>query len=409
MATSKARTVRIALTARSQVLRRIISAPLTVSAVVLLIWGGWYLLFFAQGHDPRDLILVSDEAILHSTMSSVIRIDPTYHYHAGYDGEFAYFLALDPAHAAGYLDKPIYRYTRILYPMMARLLALGQPQWIPWTLILVNLLAMTLGTLVVASWLQRKGYSPWFGLLFGMSPGLVIGMQYDLNEPTAIALAAAGMALLTWEEQRRLRHWWLAGLAFAAAALAREVTLIIPACVALTTLLRPRHVGDRRIALQFAALVFSPFLLYRLFLTWWLGPSLHSAVPSDVLPALPLTAYLAPHTRFPFVPIVDVVTVVLPALVVLLLAIPASWKARWGDGLLLALILQIVYFVVLTPSVWLDDILGLPRVAAMIPVATLFCLPQLDGQARHHRLWLAATCTLWTLLLPWLLTNWRYW
>lgn len=53
--------------------------------------------------------------------------------------------------------------------------------------------------------------------------------------------------------------------------------------------------------------------------------------------------------------------------------------------------------------------LGLPRVAAIIPVATLFCLPQLDRQARCNRLWLATTCTLWGLLLPWLLTNWLYW
>lgn len=222
IATSTARTVHSILTARLRTLRRAISAPPAVAAVVLLSWGCWYLLFFAQGHDLRDLILVSDDTIHHSTMSSIIRIDPTYHYHAGYDGEFAYFLALDPQHAAGYLAKPIYRYTRILYPMLVRLLALGKPQLIPWTMILVNLLAMILGTLVAASWLRRKGYSPWFGLLFGLTPGLVIGMQYDLNEPTSIALAAAGMALLTWEELPRSRHWWLAGLAFAVAALARE-------------------------------------------------------------------------------------------------------------------------------------------------------------------------------------------
>lgn len=96
-------------------------------------------------------------------------------------------------------------------------------------------------------------------------------------------------------------------------------------------------------------LAFSPFLLYRLFLTWWLGPSLHSALPADVLPALPFAAYLAPHTRFPFVPAVDIVTVVLPAFRVLLLAIPAWWKTRWPDGLLLALIVQIIYFLIFTP------------------------------------------------------------
>ncbi len=38
----------------------------------------------------------------------------------GYDGQFAYQIALDPLEAAPYLDVPAYRYQRILYPLLGR-------------------------------------------------------------------------------------------------------------------------------------------------------------------------------------------------------------------------------------------------------------------------------------------------
>src|SRR5207253_9945322 len=44
---------------------------------------------------------------------------------AGYDGQFALFIALDPTHAAPSIDKPAYRYSHILYPIAARIAAPG--------------------------------------------------------------------------------------------------------------------------------------------------------------------------------------------------------------------------------------------------------------------------------------------
>src|SRR6266436_1733061 len=45
----------------------------------------------------------------------------------GYDGQFSYWLAVDPSPAAAgtHFDVPAYRYQRILYPLLARALALG--------------------------------------------------------------------------------------------------------------------------------------------------------------------------------------------------------------------------------------------------------------------------------------------
>jgi len=64
----------------------------------------------------------------------------------GYDGQFAYFIAVDPLGAAPLIDVPAYRYQRIVYPLLARLLALGRREWIPWMLPLVNLIALAAGT-----------------------------------------------------------------------------------------------------------------------------------------------------------------------------------------------------------------------------------------------------------------------
>ena len=64
----------------------------------------------------------------------------------GYDGQFAYYIAVDPTSARAKLDVPAYRYQRILYPLLARALGLGQMAWIPWSLLVVNLVALAMAT-----------------------------------------------------------------------------------------------------------------------------------------------------------------------------------------------------------------------------------------------------------------------
>jgi hypothetical protein len=48
-------------------------------------------------------------------------------------------------------DVPAYRYQRILYPVAARALALGNADLVPWTLIIVNVIALMAGV-----WLPRS-------------------------------------------------------------------------------------------------------------------------------------------------------------------------------------------------------------------------------------------------------------
>ncbi len=50
----------------------------------------------------------------------------------GYDGQFNYYIASDSNTAPQHLDVSAYRFQRILFPALGRLLAFGQPDLIPW-------------------------------------------------------------------------------------------------------------------------------------------------------------------------------------------------------------------------------------------------------------------------------------
>src|SRR5690606_40616249 len=57
----------------------------------------------------------------------------------GYDGQFVYYIARDPGDAERFLDVPAYRFQRILLPILGRVLAFGQNDLLPWSLLLINL------------------------------------------------------------------------------------------------------------------------------------------------------------------------------------------------------------------------------------------------------------------------------
>ena len=154
----------------------------------------------------------------------------------GYDGQFAYYIAVDPDPdvVASKLDVPAYRYQRILYPLLAHLLALGTDALVPWTLFLLNLAAHALGTWAVAQWLVSRNASASLALVYGLWVGLVASVGLDLNEPLAFALIAGA--------------WWarsadrpLTGAALLTLSLfAKETGLIFWAAALLTDILQKR-------------------------------------------------------------------------------------------------------------------------------------------------------------------------
>lgn len=181
----------------------------------------------------------------------------------GYDGQFSYWIAVDPAPSRieTRLDVPAYRYQRILYPLLGRVLALGQARWIPWSLIGVGLASLWGGTYAAARFLERHNLSPWYALSYGLWVGLVAPVGIGLGEPLAYGLVAVGMLALSSE--RNL----LAGLLLGLAAFAKETTLPFLAAAVLAELLNDR---DRKAIAAFLVST-AGFVAWQVWLTAQFG------------------------------------------------------------------------------------------------------------------------------------------
>jgi hypothetical protein len=176
----------------------------------------------------------------------------------GYDGQFVYYIALNPAPqaVAAYLDVPAYRYQRILLPLLARMLSLGRATLLPWILPLIGVLALAGGTWALSELLAGWGVNRWYALVYGFWAGFSLALVVDLPEPLAYGLVVCGVLAL--ERDRTWLGWCLLGLA----VFARETALLF-VVAALAAYLSQR---DYRRALSLALIALIPFLVFQAWL-----------------------------------------------------------------------------------------------------------------------------------------------
>jgi len=195
---------------------------------------------------------------------------------SGYDGQFAYFIARDPLNGWRYCDAPSYRYQRILYPILAWVLALGRPGVVPWTLIVINVAALAGGTYFTERLLAAHHVSRWYALAYGLYGGLIAGLRLDLTEPLAYGLVQAG--LWAWERRRvgeqegkRVEGQHAIHnteyVLLALAALAKETALLAMCGLLLYLALARRW----RQVLTMGLAVVLPFAIWQVVLRVWLG------------------------------------------------------------------------------------------------------------------------------------------
>ena len=192
------------------------------------IWAKGHLsLFIMAGHVythrsqlPRGLLLVPSD---------------------GYDGQFYYRLALDPANwsktAFGITMDQSYRYTRIGYPVLAWLLSLGQHQLVPVVLVAINLLAVAAMAALGGMFARESGRHALWGLAFAAYFGLVISVGRDTAEPLAEACMLGGLLAYRRAAVAGRARYVLAAALFAVGAVTRETILLAPAAVAVTRLI----------------------------------------------------------------------------------------------------------------------------------------------------------------------------
>ncbi len=176
-------------------------------------------MFVAFGEDATPTLLYGEEKLGREVVTRPA---------LGHDGKFFFVQAndpwvIDPAENAAVLDRPLYRSQRMLYPVLAGGGGLLGPEAITWAMLIVNILAMGLGTWAVALVAVEMGGSPWWGLAFALNLGFISEMNVGGAGIVAAAAAFAAVAMLVRGRQR----WGIALLALA--ALSREAMLITAA------------------------------------------------------------------------------------------------------------------------------------------------------------------------------------
>ena len=434
----------LVLSARARI-RLVTRSRVAPAALVLLVYGVWLLCMVGSGRDVRDFIHMGRRYLYAPHAAVLFRPDPSYRLSSdigGYDGQFAFYIAAAPTGARLHLDHANYRYTRIVYPMTARLLSLGRVSIIPYALIAINWLAIAAGTYVVALWLRRRGVSPWLSLAYGLSPGLFVCLQRDLVEPLAYALVALGMYVhapgtvrtprpdsgrrveddrppyaggagpylvvqrvlqrarelaANWPEER-----WrpaVAGSIFALATLTRESMAVVPVVLAIVswcTAATPRWVRLRAAArLLVPALL--PFLLYKAFLLYWFSSNT-DAIPSALLPRMVPFSGLTAYYPWRNHQVEVIIGVVAPALVCAAMGVWAVWKRRASPEVWV-LLANVLMFVVLLNKLSYENIYATGRIATGVMLAAVWCVPSFDPLTGGDRRWFSFAVLLW--LLPW--------
>jgi hypothetical protein len=159
----------------------------------------------------------------------------------GHDGRFFFVQANDPwllspdEHAV-WLDRPIYRSQRMLFPVIASAGGAASPEAVLWGMLVVNVLAMGVGGYATAALAIANRASPWWGLAFPLNPGMVD--EFGIGGAGVVAFGLGVLGIVLFVGGREI----VAGLAFAGAILARETMLLILAGTVLWAIHRRRGV-----------------------------------------------------------------------------------------------------------------------------------------------------------------------
>jgi hypothetical protein len=315
----------------------------------------------------------------------------------GYDGQYYFAVAADPANAASYIGgNSGIVYSRVLYPAAARAAAAGSVETIPYAMLAINLIAVCLGSAALALWLRRVGAPEWPAAVFGLFPGVVFTVIRDLTEPLAFGLVAAGLLAL---DARRPVRVALACAIFALALLTRETiapfALAAAAAVAFT--------GDRhRRWLRGAAFLvgsFGPLVAWRAIVTAHLGQSTQELGGSGWgVPFHGIFSYWPWDEQHRLI----VLTVVLPSLTLAVAAVPLLRRrdARIAAALL---IVNVLIYVVFLPDGVDVDYGAAGRAAIGVVFSAALCVPYWRPKRPRLRLLAVAAPLTFSLTIAWYL------
>lgn len=369
-------------------------------AVVLVAFYSPFLVARLSEHDAYWLVHVGRQMLEANDSSTVITPALGWQSEVGYDGQYYYALAVDPTHAPDYMPAspgPAYYSSRVLYPLLARALAVGQAGAVPITMLVLNLLAVGAGTLAIATWLRRRRMSPWFSLLYGLYPGLIFAVFRDLTEPLAFGLVAVSAVVF---DRRSRSALTTSAVLLALAALARETTLAFALGLAFA-LVVPEQSGATirgikwRRALAFFAACSVPALLWRIVVARLVGGSARE--PGDGLRSIVPFHGILDYWPWDSQHVLIATSVVLPTLIGLA-SLPWLLRRPAARGSAILFALNAAAFVVFVPRIAEVDYGAAGRIAVGAVLASIICLPSWPRRG-FSLVYTASVVLLWSL--PW--------
>jgi hypothetical protein len=371
------------------------SSPALVALTALLFYAAWVGWAHHIGHDWQDWAAIGKRFVGASeTSPAIVRDVPHATSTFGYDGQFFLYIARDPDGAVPYLDNASYRYGRIVYPLAARGLALGRQEAIPLALIVLNLLAVAVGTWAIAAWLRRERFPEWFALLYAAFPGVFFGVWRDLSEPLAYSLTAVALLAFDGDRPRRIA---LSAALFSVAILTREGAAVFALVWAASLAVQ----GRRLRATLFAIGSLLPYLAYRfVFLDLWLG---NAGLPEKLRPTPVPFGGIGHYFPWGGVELQRVYAVLLPGCFCVALAGVALVRGARAPAVW-ALLANALLFVVFLPAAAYEDYASAGRISTSVLLAFLLSLPALTRVFPTTRAWMwlptVAWFAPWYVLLP---------
>jgi hypothetical protein len=182
----------------------------------------------------------------------------------GHDGKFFFIQANDPWHLdpeenAAFLDRPVYRAQRMLFPLIAGGFGWFPPEVTVWAMLVINLVCLGLGALFAARIAVTWGASPWIGLFVPLNIGLLYEVVMGGSGVLAyLCCLGAVYALAVGRE-------WTAAILLSAAALSREAMVAFAIGIFMLGWLEARRLAWTLVAMPLLAItLWHGYLRFRL-------------------------------------------------------------------------------------------------------------------------------------------------
>ncbi|MDJ0660323.1 MAG: hypothetical protein QNJ42_12665 [Crocosphaera sp.] len=156
----------------------------------------------------------------------------------GYDGQQFLSLALDPflqnPETINSLDHPIYRYRRILYPLVSYLLGFGNHNLIPYIMVAINAISIIIIVALTNSYFKDDTVSKFQSLFTLCIPGVWMVLSLGTADLFSSVFLIASFYCYRYEKYK------LTALFISLGCLTRETLLIVWVALFLTSLIQRR-------------------------------------------------------------------------------------------------------------------------------------------------------------------------